>query len=143
MSKKDERLVNLDAAHFLGKVRPELGGCWEIKATSHRSGYRIYYHKQVKYYAHRVMYFLAFGPIPEGLEIDHLCSNRGCVNPSHLEAVTHRVNTLRGSSMVAINRAKTHCIRGHAFDEANTIQRRPGHRECRACVGIRRELRSA
>ncbi|KAB2977369.1 HNH endonuclease [Streptomyces sp. SS1-1] len=88
--------------------------------------------------AHRVAYQEIVGPIPEGLQLDHLCRVRHCVNPAHLEPVTSRENTLRGENLVAINAAKTHCKRGHLFDAANTYRWR-NSRICREC----RRLRSA
>ncbi|AWJ93400.1 HNH endonuclease (plasmid) [Azospirillum baldaniorum] len=86
--------------------------------------------------AHRVAYEMAYGPIPEGLHIDHLCRNRRCVNPEHLEAVTVLENTLRGALGI-VTRAKaslqTHCKRGHPFSPENTGIDHRGHRFCRAC----------
>ena len=86
-------------------------------------------------YAHRRVYEMHKGPIPAHLCIDHTCSNRRCVQIEHLDAVTSRVNTLRSPyTQASINLAKTHCDRGHEFDEANTY--RPpggGRRSCRAC----------
>ena len=83
--------------------------------------------------AHRAMYELLVGPIPEGLTIDHLCRNRGCVNPAHLEPVTRGENVLRGETLAAANAAKTHCHRGHRFDKTNTILTPDGGRACREC----------
>lgn len=84
-------------------------------------------------YAHRAAYENAKGPIPEGLEIDHLCRNRGCVNPDHLEAVTHRENQIRSPiSVGGRNAAKVVCAHGHPFDVANTYWWR-GQRKCRRC----------
>ena len=84
-------------------------------------------------YAHREAYERAKGPIPAGLEIDHLCWNRGCVNPDHLEAVTHRVNLLRGDTITARAAAATECPSGHPYVDGN-IYRSGGHRYCRTCV---------
>ena len=87
-------------------------------------------HRKVK--AHRVAYELLLGPIPEGLEIDHLCRNRVCVNPTHLEAVTHQLNVLRGQGRAAINAQRTYCTQGHPYDLINT-EIYDGRRYCRAC----------
>ncbi|MBV6425512.1 MAG: hypothetical protein NAOJABEB_03333 [Steroidobacteraceae bacterium] len=89
--------------------------------------------------AHRVSYELANGPIPDGLVIDHLCRNPPCVNPAHLEAVTHQQNTLRGNAPSAKLALQTHCKRGHELTEDN-IYRDPSHpnqRNCRICRRIR------
>lgn len=82
--------------------------------------------------AHREAYERANGPIPPGLTIDHLCRNRSCVNPEHLEAVTSRENTLRGFGVTAQNARKSHCVKGHPFNETNTYHQ-AGRRQCRAC----------
>lgn len=86
--------------------------------------------------AHRVAYQEIVGPIPEGYQLDHLCRVRHCVNPAHLEPVTSRENTVRGEAPSAINAAKTHCKRGHAFDETNTYRWRSS-RICRECRRLR------
>ena len=85
--------------------------------------------------AHRWAYEFCVRPIPDGLVIDHLCRVTLCVRPDHLEAVTERVNILRGVGMAAQCARKTHCNNGHPFDEENTyIYPAPrSSRECRAC----------
>lgn len=87
--------------------------------------------------AHRAAHELFIGPIPEGFTIDHVrargCQHRHCVNPAHLEAVTHRENTMRGDTLAAANAAKTRCIHDHPFNEKNTYVAPDGKRACRAC----------
>ena len=83
--------------------------------------------------AHRLSYVLTRGAIPENKQIDHLCRNRLCVNPEHLEAVSQRTNILRGVGPTSINSKKTHCEHGHEFTSENTIVKRSGTRNCRQC----------
>ena len=90
--------------------------------------------------AHRFIYEAFVGPIGEGLELDHLCRNRGCVNPWHLEPVTNAVNQRRGNGPSGLNYRKTHCKRGHAFTKENTIHGWNGDhpsRSCRVCRDAR------
>lgn len=81
-------------------------------------------------YAHRLSYEMHVGPIPEGLTIDHLCRVPLCVNPDHLEAVTQRENSLRGTGVSAVNARKTHCPKGHPLDGLRTS----GRRYCKTCA---------
>lgn len=83
-----------------------------------------------EYRAHRVSYEFHIGPIEPELEIDHLCRNEPCINPEHLEEVTSKVNTHRSPIH---NVSKTHCKKGHAFTESNTIRFKRGGRNCRIC----------
>lgn len=123
---------------FWAKVdKRETDECWEWTGCASR-GYGQFRVGARMQQAHRVAYELLVGPTPEGLEIDHLCRNRACVNPSHLEPVTHRVNLLRGETLPAANVVKTHCPLDHPYDEANTRLYR-GKRVCRECH--RREQR--
>lgn len=83
--------------------------------------------------AHRVAYEEAGGTLIKGLEIDHLCRNRACVNPNHLEQVTHKVNTLRGNTITAKFKATTHCPAGHEYSKDNTYVSPKRSRHCRSC----------
>lgn len=91
-------------------------GCWEWTAYKDKYGYGEFWLNGKTKRAHGVAYELFNGPIPEGLEPDHLCRNPGCVNPLHLEAVTHKENLRRGSGRGGVLHTytpKTHCLRGH------------------------------
>ncbi len=96
-------------------------------------------------YAHRLAYEHACGPVPDGLELDHLCRQRCCCNPDHLEPVLHATNMQRCDKEAAgrLNRSKTHCLRGHPFDERNTFVRPSGARRCRACEAAAARRRKA
>jgi hypothetical protein len=96
--------------------------------------------------AHRVSYETFVGPVPDGLHLDHLCRVRRCINPQHLEPVTPRENLLRSpAAPAALNAAKTHCPRGHAYTADNTYTTPDGRsgRICRACVSTRRARKAA
>lgn len=119
---------------FIEKTKPGDNDCIVWTASGNGAGYgAMFIAKGKRVLAHRWAYEYYVGPIPEGLTIDHLCRNRACVNVDHLEAVPHRVNTLRGTSPTAVNATKTHCPEGHAYDEQNTSAPASGSRECRAC----------
>jgi hypothetical protein len=86
--------------------------------------------------AHRLVWEATNGPITQGLSLDHLCRNPACVNPHHLEPVTHKENCLRGVGITAINSKKTHCKTGHPFDEDNTGYQKSGKRYCKECQKV-------
>jgi hypothetical protein len=103
--------------------------CWIWQRGIKRDGYPKDWDGKRSVQAHRYYYEMHVGPIPEGLVIDHLCRVRTCVNPEHLEPVTHAENMRRSGPA-----QKTHCVNGHEFNEANTYIRPSGGRQCRACA---------
>lgn len=122
---------------FLTKIEVS-DGCWLWTAYTNKDGYACTKWQGKSALTHRVIYELAFGPVPEGLTLDHLCRRRNCVNPNHLEAVKHSVNLARGDGFDVGNaqRSRTHCPSGHPYDEANTYLHR-GKRSCKACALLR------
>lgn len=112
------------------------GECWVWTAYTENGYGRLSIQSQPGLYAHRVAYEEMVGEIPPGLHLDHLCRNRACVNPWHLEPVTVLVNVRRGAG----HGSETHCPKGHAYDEANTY-RYGGRRYCRACQALRNRNR--
>jgi hypothetical protein len=115
------------------------GECWLWTASQRGNGYGQFTVNGKGVSAHRFAYELMIGPIPEGLDLDHLCRARACVNPAHLEPVTNAENILRGTCPPAINARKTHCPRGHEYTPENTYVNPAGGRECRACRCISTE----
>jgi hypothetical protein len=115
-------------------------GCWSWTAWRDKHGYGRVSVGSVRKLAHRVVYELCVGPIPGGLELDHLCRNRACINPDHLEPVTHHENLMRGDGVSARNARKTHCPRGHALSGNNLYVDPKGDRECRTCRRILRRI---
>lgn len=128
-----------DEERFWAKV-DKSGDCWLWTARINSCGYGTFSARAngwVPRMAHRLAYEYLIGPIPVGLQLDHLCRNRACVNPEHCEPVTGRENTLRGVTLAAANAAKTHCIRGHEFTPENTNVGPSGARRCRTCSALR------
>jgi hypothetical protein len=127
---------------FLLCVEKNVNGCWEWTKGKDIKGYgrcSMFFGGRREQMAHRVSYLLFKGDIPEGLSLDHLCRNRKCVNPDHLEPVTNHENILRGEGGAGINARKTHCIHGHEFTPENTIIRSVGGRSCRICAYRRKD----
>lgn len=120
-------------------VRHEGDRCWGWSSTVTTKGYAMIWDpdRANNRPAHRLMYEHFIGPVPEGLQLDHLCRNRSCVNPYHLEPVTARENVLRGTGPTAINAARTQCKNGHEFTPENTYLRRSGGRSCIECGRIK------
>ncbi len=120
--------------NLLRRLQLRDGGCIEYTGAKKDNGYGTLRGVGRMVYAHRAMYELMIGPIPDGLVIDHLCRNRWCVNPGHMEAVTHRENLTRGNGWSGRHARATHCPQGHPYDEANTYLRPDGKgRDCRKC----------
>ena len=119
---------------FWAKVdRRGLDECWPWLSGMDGHGYGLFHvcHRHLP--AHRFAYEATIGPIPAGLQIDHLCRNRSCVNPRHLEPVTRRENLMRGVCPSAIAARKTHCPQGHPYSPENTWRRANGNRTCKQC----------
>jgi len=132
---------------FFAKITPTRHGkrsaCWEWTGAIDGTGYGRFGVRRKNRYAHCVAWVIEHGPIPYGLELDHLCRNTICVRPSHMELVTHRENMLRGeTTLPALMVSKTHCKRGHPFDAENTVIVN-GWRQCRICNRIRHRRRTA
>lgn len=117
-------------------VNVDDNGCWNWPQTLMPNGYGRISVGNGRHYVHRVAFTSTKGPIPRGLHIDHLCRNRGCCNPDHLEAVTQRVNNLRSESFAAHKAKQTECVNGHDLDAGNTYMAPNGTRKCRTCRRI-------
>jgi hypothetical protein len=114
-------------------------GCWEFQGCRLKSGYgRVGWNGRL-WLTHRVTYTFLVGEIHPDLEIDHLCENKPCCNPEHLQAVTRSENLRRGSQwhhIVEREAGKDYCPLGHPYDAANTYVTAQGHRQCRECKRI-------
>ena len=125
---------------ILRGVRPQSNGCWTWRQASRARGYGKVWLRRRLWSAHTAVWTCVFGPVPRGKELDHTCRNPACVNPLHMEPVTHAENTRRGVSPWGVNARKTHCPRGHAYTPENTYwfrnHRNPTrkYRWCRTCA---------
>ena len=139
MSKKQTKETLLE------KCQEDANGCWLWQRCVQKDGYgTVHYHSKT-YLAHRLFYELFEGPMPAGLEIDHLCRVRNCVNPKHLEPVDHQTNMDRGDysangpRIAAFHSSKTHCAQGHSYSGDNLQIHKNG--KWRICVACKRKSR--
>lgn len=125
---------------FWSKVDKAVGGdgCWIWRGTLTDLGYSSFAILEGDYLGHRLSYELVKGKISEGLTLDHLCRNRACVNPDHLEPVSLKENVNRGNSPWGINSRKVFCSRGHRLSGNNLVMTKAGYRDCRECRKIRK-----
>lgn len=132
---------------FWAKVDSAEDGCWTWTACRSWKGYGLFGIRpapgapQSNKHAHRVAYEMLVGPIPVGLHIDHLCRNRACVRPDHMEPVTPRENWIRGNTPSAVHARQTHCIHGHPlFGDNLYVAPGNGMRACRTCKKARKRV---
>lgn len=140
MPNKNYRKGSTFEARFYDKVE-KTGSCWNWTGYVIEKGYGQFRCGDKVLRAHRFSYELVKGKIPLGLQIDHLCRNRKCVNPEHLEVVTPKENCRRGLSGIATKLRSmliTHCPKGHEYSKENTYVRKNGRgRRCKICERIR------
>lgn len=134
------------AERFAAKIAVTETGCVEWQAGTNGVGYGLFHPYTTstnrKVYAHRWAYEQRFGPIPEGMHLDHLCRNTICVNPDHLEPVSPAENLRRGEGFSAVNSRKTHCPAGHPYTGDNLrINSNSGGRICVMCSRARDRAR--
>lgn len=124
---------------FKAKVAVQ-DACWLWTGAKNDHGYgqlRVGGRSGRTFYAHRLSYEHHVGPIPVGHDIDHLCRTPACVNPAHLEAVTHRDNVMRGEAPRIVLSRTNRCLNGHSLSAPNVIFDRNGRRRCRTCTNAR------
>ena len=125
---------------FTSKV--SFGRCWLWRASTNNTGYGMFWDERRNRAnsAHRYTWETFNGPVPDDLQVDHLCRVRSCVNPNHMELVTSQENTFRGEGRAGVNARKTHCLRGHEFTTENTWTQKRGRR-CRECDLMQQRVR--
>ena len=118
---------------FWSNVSEQPNGCWQWIGWKDDRGYGRFSVRRYSRWAHRVAWRLLRSPIPSWLQIDHLCRNRSCVNPGHMELVTPQQNILRGTSLAAVRAQRELCPQGHRYDASNTYISKRNERHCRTC----------
>jgi hypothetical protein len=128
-------MSKIQIENFTNKIAKTPDGCWLWLGAKTNLGYGKLGLKGKTLLAHRVSYQLFRGEIPEGMKLDHTCKKRSCVNPYQLDVVTQKENLLRGETINASNAQKTHCPKGHPYDEANTwIGSKKNGVQYRSCI---------
>lgn len=117
-------------------IRSGFDSCWYWVGAADGKGYGSFWVVPKMVRAHRWSYEQFVAQIPSNLVIDHLCRNRSCVNPAHLEPVTNRENWSRGYAPSAISSRRTHCSEGHKYTAENTLHRADAGRRCRECARL-------
>jgi hypothetical protein len=132
---KSNQILPTVMERMMAKISIDENGCWNWTGTKNKGYGSICFYRRGgvgsrEKLAYAAMYELKVGPVPNGLELDHLCRNRACCNPDHLEPVTHRENILRGESLFAQQARRTHCPNGHSYTGKNNR----GERICHICI---------
>lgn len=121
---------------FWNKVEIQPNGCWDWVGAITNRGYGLFNDEIKLKLVHRLSYEINKGKIPAGLQIDHLCRNRKCVNPEHLEVVTQKENMMRGFGLASMYSKRSHCKRGHPLVKENLGKWR-NSRDCLICSRLR------
>lgn len=139
------RLTIKEVTRLFNKIAIDLeSGCWNWLGAKDEDGYGFFAVNHHQTRVHRIVHAWAIGPVPKGVaarkfaQVDHLCRNKSCCNPVHLELVTQRVNVARGSSPIADSMKRTNCIYGHPL---TAVKNNPRRRECKTCDSLRHKAR--
>lgn len=132
--RKRARMCNVEERFWQKVDKGGDNGCWNWTGAITSSGYGNFAINRVATVAHRLSYKWIIGEVDGGLDLDHLCRNRRCVNPAHLEPVSRSINLLRGDTIPAEHAKKTHCPQGHEYTQENTyVYAKTNSRYCRIC----------
>lgn len=137
-TKRPELDLSIDE-RFWSRLMESESGCWEWQEYVDEKGYGRFWDGARTIRAHQYAFAALVGDVPDGLELDHLCKNRRCANPYHLDPVTHEVNMARSDNIMLAFSDQTHCLRGHEFTTDNTYVKADGGRQCRDCSRVTRE----